>query len=489
MNHDLYLDKVRGCWLGKNIGGTLGTPLEGQKSPNPLPFAFPQVNEPNDDLDLQLVWLDLLRRNGVELTAADFEKAWLEHIVYPFDEYGVACANIRRGLAAPLTGTFNNYFLECMGAPIRSEIWGCLAPGKPEIAGGYARLDASVDHGGEGVYGEIFFACMEALAFEESDLCRVIDGALEFLPESSEVKQAVRETRDSWQKQIPLETLRTRLVERYDRGNFTHAVLNLAFTVAGMLYGEMDFLRSMVTAINLGYDTDCTGATAGAVIGIIHGEKALREKYKVDFDKRILAGWGVRGIEVPPTIEAMSEEIAGLAARVAALAEPPRIEKGFELPKPDDSRLDLDREFLIGAYPDLESAKSALSGWSMIHSRVDHIVLNRFVRPGCRLYLKCMVELPESFHGQVRVFGHSNCPTRTFAGGEPVAEFKERGDFAPSPHRYWGAVKPAPLSGNATPVLVELQPLEGGKTIDFQLIVADEATRFPSPEARITVRH
>ena len=50
-------------------------------------------------------------------------------------------------------------------------------------------------------------------------------------------------------------------------------------------------------------------------------------------------------------------------------------------------------------------------------------------------------------------------------------------------------MKPAPLSGNATPVLVELQPLEGGKTIDFQLIVADEATRFPSPEARITVRH
>ena len=174
INIEEFRDKVLGCWTGKNIGGTLGTPLEGRREMSNLTFYQQELGgnpAPNDDLDLQLVWLDLLRRNGVELTAADFEKAWLEHIVYPFDEYGVACANIRRGLAAPLTGTFNNYFLECMGAPIRSEIWGCLAPGKPEIAGGYARLDASVDHGGEGVYGQIFFACMEALAFEESDLC------------------------------------------------------------------------------------------------------------------------------------------------------------------------------------------------------------------------------------------------------------------------------------------------------------------------------
>ena len=26
-----YLDKMRGCWNGKNIGGTLGTPFEGMR--------------------------------------------------------------------------------------------------------------------------------------------------------------------------------------------------------------------------------------------------------------------------------------------------------------------------------------------------------------------------------------------------------------------------------------------------------------------------
>ena len=32
LNFDNYLDKIRGCWNGKNIGGTLGAPFEGMRS-------------------------------------------------------------------------------------------------------------------------------------------------------------------------------------------------------------------------------------------------------------------------------------------------------------------------------------------------------------------------------------------------------------------------------------------------------------------------
>lgn len=31
LNFDNYLDKMRGCWNGKNIGGTLGAPFEGMR--------------------------------------------------------------------------------------------------------------------------------------------------------------------------------------------------------------------------------------------------------------------------------------------------------------------------------------------------------------------------------------------------------------------------------------------------------------------------
>jgi len=31
IRRDVYLDKIKGCWLGKNIGGTFGVPFEGKK--------------------------------------------------------------------------------------------------------------------------------------------------------------------------------------------------------------------------------------------------------------------------------------------------------------------------------------------------------------------------------------------------------------------------------------------------------------------------
>jgi hypothetical protein len=35
---DQYRDKVLGCWLGKNIGGTLGAPFECKRGVFPVEF-------------------------------------------------------------------------------------------------------------------------------------------------------------------------------------------------------------------------------------------------------------------------------------------------------------------------------------------------------------------------------------------------------------------------------------------------------------------
>lgn len=59
LNKNEYLDKLHACWLGKNIGGTMGAPYEGtRKFLDIKGFATPSGEPmPNDDLDLQLVWL------------------------------------------------------------------------------------------------------------------------------------------------------------------------------------------------------------------------------------------------------------------------------------------------------------------------------------------------------------------------------------------------------------------------------------------------
>jgi hypothetical protein len=243
MNRQTYLDKVFGCWLGKSVGGTIGGPLEGRKEFLDVPMRFPEKNVENDDLDLQLVWLHLLEEKGFRLSADEFADAWLRHITYPWDEYGVAIANLKMGLAPPASGFYNNWFKDCMGAPIRSEIWAVLFPGRPAVAGYYAYLDAQVDHWDEGVYGEVFLACLESLAFAESDLRSAIASALGFLPTSSEVRKVVELAVSLAEEGKTLDDARETILERFGHHNFTHCVQNIGFTVLGLCLSRAVWLR------------------------------------------------------------------------------------------------------------------------------------------------------------------------------------------------------------------------------------------------------
>ncbi|NQT86491.1 ADP-ribosylglycohydrolase family protein, partial [bacterium] len=126
---DTYRDKVHACWLGKNIGGTLGAPYECHKTTQQLAFydPLPEVSAPNDDLDLQLAWLKCLEDRGVHITCGDLADAWVSYLSsYPWNEYGFCRRNLGRGLRPPISGCFENYYIDEMGSPIRSEIWACV---------------------------------------------------------------------------------------------------------------------------------------------------------------------------------------------------------------------------------------------------------------------------------------------------------------------------------------------------------------------------
>jgi hypothetical protein len=56
----------------------------------------------------------------------------------------------------------------------------------------------------------------------------------------------------------------------------------------GMLYGEGDFKKSMIYAINCGDDTDCTGATLGALFGMMHGSKIIPEDWRSHIGDQIV---------------------------------------------------------------------------------------------------------------------------------------------------------------------------------------------------------
>lgn len=311
INQEFY-EKILACWMGKNIGGTLGGPVEGRtdwlsfeglsdlRSDGPLP---------NDDVDLQLVNLHALEHRGVNITAQDLSEEWAEHVYFPYDEYGYALTNIRKNLASPLSGCYNNPFIDCMGSPIRSELWAAIAPNDPDTAAFYAYHDSLVDHaGGEGMHGEVFLAVLESLAFGERDINILVEKALAFLPENSRVKKAVLDTLAWYRQGVSYREIREKILSRYGNRNFTDAPQNIAFIIVGLLYGT-DFADSLIKTVNLGYDTDCTCATVGAIYGILYGLDGIPKEWKEKVGDKIKISREIRGFDYPSTIMELTDRI------------------------------------------------------------------------------------------------------------------------------------------------------------------------------------
>ncbi len=304
-------NKVYGCWMGKNIGGTLGGPLEGRMKLMDYDFYtqdFGGKPMENDDLDLQLLNLHAVEQYGIYLTSKHLAKEWESHVFFFMDEYALFLSNARRGVASPVSGYFNNEFTHCMGSPIRSEIWAVMAPGNPKLAAYYAYQDATVDHaGGEGVWGEVFFAALESMAFCESDPYKLSEKALEFIPKESETAKAIRDImKYKSNPEIDWIEARRRLIEDYGTDNFCYAPLNIAFTMLGIFYGE-DFSDAILKALNCGYDTDCTAATAGSILGIIYGADSIPEKWTAPIGTSIVTCPQVNGFNIPKDIAELTE--------------------------------------------------------------------------------------------------------------------------------------------------------------------------------------
>ena len=318
INETEFRDKVFGCWLGKCIGGNIGAPYEGMKQRMKLRYspAFLEKMLPNDDLDLQILWLDVLHKKGKNITAKDLADAFVRNCDYAPGEYAFFRKNYRKGIMPPLSGSFNNeFFNEGMGAPIRSEIWACIFPEDPETAAKYAAMDASIDHaaGGESADGEVFLAVLESLCFGGGEIENIIRRSLEYLP-NSKVRRAVEDV-ITWSKDCnDMDCILDRIICHYGNSESAMVHQNLSIIVAALLRYRGDITGSVLEAVNCGFDTDCTGATVGAVLGILLGGKKVAEICEVTDATYTL---GVRSPRTNFQVSALSEEVADLSLKLS----------------------------------------------------------------------------------------------------------------------------------------------------------------------------
>ncbi len=332
MDETLLRRKMLACWHGKNIGGTLGGPYEGFPIVNHLTFydPVPEGGLPNDDLELQAMYAAALDKMDAPAVNRDvLADIWLGHMNFLCDEYAVAMRNLQLGIRPPWCGQYDNWYINGMGAAIRSELWACLAPGNPALAAQFAMEDACIDHDKDGVYSEVFFAALESMAFVETDLRKLIDGALAFVPANSVTAEGIRVACQTWDETHDWLACRNRLFEQFGTEFKTDVRVNIPFTVLALLSGEGDFGKTICNAVNCGMDTDCTGATAGSIMGILNPD-GIDEKWLAPVgNELVVRKQCIQHLEFPATIEEFTEQILRLGRKIRSVADAP------ESPKPD----------------------------------------------------------------------------------------------------------------------------------------------------------
>jgi hypothetical protein len=318
LNYDRYLDQVLGGWIGKSVGGAIGARFEGNKGwieidPGEM---FPPTMPPNDDLDLQVLWLKVLEEKGAALTSDDLAEAWLEGCWYPFNEYGIFRRNWRLGIHPPMSGQFTNQFWETgEGCPIRAEVWGYVFPGAPDLAAKFAGMDGALDHTEQSIGAEKMLAAMSSMAFFIPDVRRLVSMFDHYLPQGSPIARLTQAAFQAYDEGLSLRDARDRLMALDGVPEACDAQINIPFTFLGLLYGGNDMQETLLAALRCGYDTDCTLASAAALVGQILGASRIPAALKEPIGDELVMGIQYHRPEM--TLTALARDTARVGVLLA----------------------------------------------------------------------------------------------------------------------------------------------------------------------------
>jgi ADP-ribosylglycohydrolase len=295
-----YVERVYAGVLGKIIGVYLGRPFESW----PYDRIMAELGEiqyyvheqrkallvvTDDDISGTFTFLRALPDYGntLELTPAQIGQSWLNYIIerrtilwwggLGNSTEHTAYLRLKQGIPAPRSGSIalnGKVVAEQIGAQIFIDGWAMVAPGDPERAADLARRAASVSHDGEAIYGAQVIAAMESQAFLESDIDKLIDVGLSFIPQDSVIARMIADIRD-WHAEEPDWRKAREFLDReygyHKYGGNCHMIPNHGVVVQSLLYGDDDFQRSLMIANTSGWDTDCNSANVGCLMGIKNG--------------------------------------------------------------------------------------------------------------------------------------------------------------------------------------------------------------------------
>ena len=321
-DRDKYLERVEGALLGRFAGCTLGAPVEGWAIDRMESLArengqeFPptdywlSVPDPkgmrygassresytrdkmdgvpvDDDVTYTLLGLLVVEDFGPDFTVAQNGEAWLKYLPVACTAERVALDNLKNGVPAEQAGETENPFCEWIGADIRSDPWGYLAPGYPEFGADLAYRDAYLSHRRNGIYGEMYFSAVISAAFAVEDPVDALAMGLAEIPQSCSLARAVRWALDVAPEIRNYKQARGAMDERFAGMHPVHTINNACLTIWGLTIGRTDVTRVIGETVAMGMDNDCTAATAGSIAGAVVGKAGIPEQWTRNFNNTV----------------------------------------------------------------------------------------------------------------------------------------------------------------------------------------------------------
>ncbi|MEM3078028.1 MAG: ADP-ribosylglycohydrolase family protein, partial [Nitrososphaerales archaeon] len=246
----------------------------------------------DDDIDYTVLNLELLEEKGFGFTTEDVALQWIEKLPYAktYTAERAAYRNIILGLKPPKTALFWNPFREWIGAQIRADVFGYASPADPPRAIELAYKDARLSHTKNGIYGEMFIAATISASFVAEDVLEAIRIGEACIPKTSRIHEAIEACISSWKKAKSFEESYAELMEKYGSLHRVHTINNEVIVVLSLLYGDLDFSKSIALAVTSGLDTDCNAATVGSIVGAMIGEARIEDKWKAPLNDRVELG-------------------------------------------------------------------------------------------------------------------------------------------------------------------------------------------------------
>jgi hypothetical protein len=298
-------DKIRGGWAAQTIGVTFGGPTEFNyngtfiQDYEPIPWYAGYLRETYernpglyDDVYVDLTFVDVIEKHGLDAPAATFGKALANAEFMLWHANQMARYNVLRGLTPPDSGHWrNNPEADDIDFQIEADFIGLMSPGLPNAATTYADKVGHIMNSGDGWYGGVFVAAMYSLAFVHDDVRTVVTRALETIPAASRFHRTISATirlhdehPTDWKRAwFELQREHSEDIGCPD-GVFAafniDARLNAAYVVLGLLYGDGDMSRTISVATRAGQDSDCNPATAAGVLGTILGYERIPAYWK-----------------------------------------------------------------------------------------------------------------------------------------------------------------------------------------------------------------